>query len=144
MQYRNFDPQTNRPITALELLQKLEENAELEIDIIDITDVIAKKEESSTQEQTKKQAQKDRDITSRMLDRYSKIAKSINTKSVKRRQAGSSAGSTTRAGGSGGGKQIAEFEDYLVSKYPQASVDTKRKLSVVLTQRIRELLGSKK
>lgn len=143
MQYRNFDPQTNQPITALELLQKLEENAELEVDIIDIRDVITRKEENRTQEQMKKSTQNDRDITSRMLDRYSKIAKSINTKSVKRRQAGSPAGSTTRADGSGGGTKIPEYEDYLASKYPQVSVDTKNKLSVVLTQRIKELLGSK-
>lgn len=141
MKYRNFDPETNRPITALELLQKLEGNAELEVDILDITDVITKKEESRTQEQAQTSAQKDRDITSRMLDRYSKIAKTINKKSIKRRQAGTAANSTRT--GSSGRTQIAEFEEYLSSKYPQAGVDTQKKLSLVLTQRIKELLGSK-
>lgn len=139
MKYRNFDPQNNQPITALELLQKLEENADLEADIINITEVITKKGQSTSSERTQDDgSRKDRDITARMLDKYSKIAKSINTKSIKRQHTNSSSLSTSTEE-----LKIAEYDEYLSSRYPQAGADAKQKLSLELTKHIRELLKSK-
>lgn len=143
MKYRNFDPHNNQPITALELLQKLEENADLEADIINITEVITKKGQSTSSERAQDDgSRKDRDITARMLDKYSKIAKSINTKSIKRQHTNSSSLSTSTSTSTEELK-IAEYDEYLSSRYPQAGADAKQKLSLELTKHIRELLKNK-
>ena len=143
MKYRNFDPRNNQPITALELLQKLEENADLVADIINITEVITNKEKSTSSERSLDDgSRKGRDITSQMLDKYSKIAKSINTKSIKRQHANSSSLSLSTSTSTEELK-IAEYDEYLSSRYPQAGADAKQKLSLEVTKHIRELLKSK-
>ena len=140
MKYRNFDPGNNQPITALDLLQKLEKNADLEADVINITEVITKKKQSTSSERTLDDgSRKDRDITARMLDKYSKIAKSINTKSIKRQHTNSSSLFSL----STDELKITEYDEYLSSRYPQAGADAKKKLSLELTKHIRELLKSK-
>ena len=136
MKYRNFDPTSNQPINAVDLLEKISTLTSTENHTVDLVELLTKK----THERTKAlPTPKDKDLTVNLLGKYSKIADLINRKSVKRRKTSGIDKQSVKVS-----TQIAEFDNYLESKYPMAKTRTKEKFTKLLNDRIRYLLEEEK
>ncbi|TID15831.1 hypothetical protein CANINC_004361 [Pichia inconspicua] len=124
MKYRNFDPSTDQPISAVDLLKKYNEFDEVKIGNLDITKVIAQSNSNPT----------DEDLTSKLLKRFDKIANIINTNAIKKK---SSLGVKRK-------ENLTEFDKYLKNKYPLADIKTEEKLTILLKERIKEIVDDRK
>lgn len=141
MQYRNFDPETNQPITAFKLLEKLNQQSQFEFDTINITESIAKSEEKTKirKEVSNGQSNGNQNLTNKLLDRYGEIAKLINKRSIKRRHGNKITKLNTH-----NITTISEYENYLNTKYPLAKLQTNDKVAMLVKSRINELLNMEK
>lgn len=139
MKFRNFDPTTNQPIAAVDLIQKLSQDLKVQNDSLDITRLLKHKPHDVIDD-NKNDRKEDNDLTNKFLTKYEKIASIINTKSIKKHSKiskSSSQGKTIST------TNITEFDDYLNNKYPLSKYRTNEKLSILLRQRINELLHTK-
>lgn len=125
MKYRNYDPKTKQPITAVSLLKSLSETKAVETDTVDINQLLSNIDSSG----------KEKDLTAKTLKKYSKIANLINSKVIKRNSS-KNVKNINR-------EHIKEFDDYLESKYPQAKAITNEKYSLIIKQRVKELIDEK-
>lgn len=132
MKYRNFDPETNQPISALKLLEKLDKDSNFELDTINITESITKYNKSHNDNENRENINKD--ITNRILKKYEKIAKLSNMKSIQKKD-------MNKISQISGSKTIPEYEEYLNIKYPLANIKTNEKISNLLTSRIKDLMN---
>lgn len=133
MKYRNFDPETNQPISALKLLEKLNKDSSFELDTINITESITKYNSDYNKDDNNKENE-NKDITNKILKRYKKIAKLSNMKSIQKKD-------LNKILQTPDSKTISEYEEYLNNKYPLANIKTKEKISNLITTRIKDLMN---
>lgn len=140
MKYRNFDPNTDTTITVVQLLQKLSgESFNPDIDSIDINKLITRSEEKGKVETTNQQRVSSKEnLTSKVLQKYGKIASVINAKVLK--QKSGKVHSNTKASTN---LRIAEYDRYLNDQYPLAALRTEEKCSILLKQRVKEMIDEK-
>ncbi|KAG0674840.1 hypothetical protein C6P40_002003 [Pichia californica] len=139
MKYRNFDPETNQPISALELLQKLEKDLQFEVDTINLTELITTKKDNNINNEEK--LNENKDITGKILKKYGEIAKFINSQSIKKKQRNIKKSSNNSNNSNNSNiLGIPEFDEYLEMKYPLTTFKTTEKISLMLKERINELI----
>lgn len=141
MKYRNFDPETNQPITALQLLEKLSQQSQFAFDTINIAESIVKSEEKRKIRELSNNGKNtgNQDLTNKLLDRYGEIAKLINKRSIKRRHGNKITKSNTH-----NITTISEYENYLNNKYTLVKSQTDDKIIMSVKSRINELLNMEK
>lgn len=122
MKYRNFDPSTDQPISAAALLKKCDDFNEIKLKSFDITNAIAESKPNSNNE----------DLTSKFLKRFDKIANIINSNAIKK---GSK--STVKHK-----ENLTEFDKYLKNKYPLADIKTEEKFTILLKERIKDIVDN--
>lgn len=118
MKYRNFDPTTDQPITAADLLKEFTEPT-VSVKTFDISKLISEHKTPTT----------DEDLTSKYLKRFDKIADIINKNAIKKDRTVNSTKSS-----------LNEFDKYLKNKYPLADLRVEEKLSILLKKRITEIM----
>lgn len=137
MKYRNFDPDTNQPITAVELLERISTDVNFKDKPFDITTLLSDLDKNKSVKNDSVTTKKEENLTGYVLQKYNRIASLINASSIKKKQRNSNSNSTSSSSKI---PNIPEFDTYLDTKYPFAKIKTKEKYTILLKQRINELI----
>jgi hypothetical protein len=133
MKYRNFDPETDQPISAAKILGELSQTKQFEKNVIDISQLLNKRSEKLTENKSN-----EKDLTSRTLKKYNRLARIINSKVTKRKESLKNSGTSIIHR-----EHIKEYDDYLENRYPLANFKTKEICSKIVKERIKQLINEK-